>query len=108
MILYLIKFIHLFLVLFLVLSVFISHIQYKKIALTILIFLLLQYIFNFGKCGLTELERIIKGDKYHEGFLYQIIKPIITIPEDYFNFNFYIIHIIYIILLFYQINLNNI
>jgi hypothetical protein len=58
----------------------------------------MQYITNYGKCGLTELEYIIKGKKYQEGFLYRLIKPIIVIPEKYFN--------IYILfgLLYYHIN----
>jgi hypothetical protein len=93
------------LVIGIVLSIFIDNINIKQIFLTLLIFLFLQYITNYGKCGLTELEYIIKGDKYQEGFLYRLIKPIITIPELYFTKYLVYFHILWVLILVYQLKL---
>jgi hypothetical protein len=107
MIIQLINFLHLILVLVVSSSIFIPNYKIKQLALTFLIFLLAQYITNYGRCGLTELEYVIKGEKYQEGFLYRLIKPVITVKEDYFNNQLYLIHILYIVILSYQLlNLN--
>jgi hypothetical protein len=99
-----IQLLHLLLVIGIILSIFITNIDIKQIFFTLLNFLFMQHIINYGKCGLTELEYIIKGEKYQEGFIYRLIKPIITIPEKYFNKYLYILHIIWIIILGYQLN----
>jgi hypothetical protein len=104
MIIKIIQFIHLILVILLICSVFIPDYKIKKYALTFLIFILIQYITNYGKCGLTELEYVIKGDQYQEGFIYRVVKPVISIPEKYFDDYMYLIHLIWIIILFIQLN----
>jgi hypothetical protein len=104
MIIFLIQGLHLILVISLAMSIFITNTQFKILCITLLIFMLFHYITNYGKCGLTQLEYLIMGEKYQEGFLYRLIKPVITIPEQYFDKNIFYIHIIYIIILFYQIN----
>ncbi len=106
MILQIINLLHLSLVLGVASSIFISNYQIKKFGLTFLLFLLAQYITNYGRCGLTELEYIVKGEKYQEGFLYRLIKPVITVKEDYFNNQLYLIHILYIGILWYQLSNN--
>ena len=60
MIIKIIQLLHLILVILLVGSVFIQNYQLKKYAFTFLIFIFIQYITNYGKCGLTELEYIFK------------------------------------------------
>jgi hypothetical protein len=102
-----IQLLHLLLIIGIISSIFINDINVKNIFFTLLIFLFMQYITNYGKCGLTELEYIIKGEKYQEGFLYRLIKPIIVIPEKYFNKYIYILHIIWIIILAYQLDYFN-
>lgn len=99
-----INFIHWILIWGLIGSVFVNNYQWKKLALTMLIFILAQFITNYGKCGLTELEYLFKGEKYQEGFIYKTVKPIITVPENYFNNLFYIVHILWIVILWKQIN----
>ena len=103
MLIKIINFIHLILVLILVCSIFIQNYEIKKYSFIFLIFIFLQYITNYGKCGLTELEYIFKKEKYQEGFIYRIIKPIITIPEKYFNHYLFILHIIWIFILWKQL-----
>ncbi len=101
-----INLIHWILISGLVISVFVDNYQWKKLALTLLIFILAQFITNYGKCGLTELEYLFKGEKYQEGFIYKTVKPIITIPENYFDNLLYFVHILWIGILWKQINSN--
>ena len=105
MIVFIIQILHLVLVLFLLSSVFINYLAVKTNALTILLFLLFHYITRYGRCGITELEYMFKGEKYQEGFLYRLIKPVITVPENYFNQWLFIIHLLWISILTYQIYL---
>jgi|LauGreDrversion4_2_1035121.scaffolds.fasta_scaffold33977_4 hypothetical protein len=98
-----INFIHWILVIGLIGSVFVDNHQWKKLALTLLIFILAQFMTNYGKCGLTELEYLFKGEKYQEGFIYKTVKPIITVPENYFNNLLYIFHILWIGILWKQL-----
>lgn len=98
-----INLIHFLLVLFLLISVFVDNYQLKTIALTLLIFTFIQFITNYGKCGLTEIEYMVRGEKYSEGFIYRLVKPIITLPEKYFDQYLHVIHIIWIFILYFQI-----
>ncbi len=75
-------------------------------ALSILILTLFQFITNYGRCGLTELEYLFKGEKYKEGFVYRVVKPVITMPEDYFDRYFYLVHVLLIIILWKQLSTN--
>lgn len=99
-----IKLLHLAIIVGVLISVFIPHCFVKEIALTLLIFLLFQYLSGYETCGLTKLEYIILGQKhYQEGFIYRLVKPVITIPEKYFNSGLLYAHIIWIIILGYQV-----
>ncbi len=103
MIIKIIQIIHFILVVLVISSVFIPNYELKKYSLTILIFIFVQWITNYGKCGLTELEYVIKGEKYKEGFIYRFIKPIITVPEKYFENYLYLAHITWTIILALQL-----
>ena len=103
MIVKLIQTLHLVLVIILACSVFIPNRKIKEMALTLLIYILFQYVTNYGKCGLTQMEYLVMGEQYNEGFLYRLIKPIITVPEEYFEKHLFWIHIIYIFILAYQL-----
>lgn len=98
-----INLVHQILVLGLFISVGVDNYAYKKFAFTLLLFIFAQFITNYGKCGLTELEYLFKGEKYQEGFIYRIVKPIITVPENYFNNLYYVGHILWIGILWKQI-----
>jgi hypothetical protein len=99
-----INLIHGLFVFWLFISVFINNYQNKKLVLSVLILILIQFMTNYGRCGLTEIEYLFKREKYKEGFIYRIVKPIITIPEDYFYKYIHILHILWIIILWNQIN----
>jgi len=100
---YFIKFIHILLIIFLFSSIFISNIKYKKLALSLLIIILLQYFFNDKKCLLTEIEYILQNKKYEHGFIYRLINPIINISDKYIIYFLFIIHIFWIVILHNQI-----
>lgn len=103
MIVQIIQLLHLILVIGLLASVFVPNIDYKILCLVFLIYILFQYLTNYGRCGLTEIEYLFKKEKYKEGFLYRLIKPIITVPEKYFDKYLFLIHIIWIVSLIFQI-----
>lgn len=100
-----IQIIHLIIIILLIISIVVPNCTYKKYVLIILIFLLIQYLFTCGKCGLTQLEYMVLGqDKYQEGFIYRIVKPIITVQEKYFQYGIFILHIVWICILWIQLN----
>jgi len=103
MIIKLIQLIHLILIIIIITSVFIPNYQLKQFSFAFLIFIFIHWITNYGRCGLTEIEYIIRGEKYKEGFIYRIVKPIITIPEKYFENYIHLIHAIWTFVLYYQI-----
>ena len=98
-----IKIIHLILVILIVSSPFIDSIYIKENVLVFLIYLLFQYVSGYQRCGLTQLEYYAMGEKYQEGFLYRLITPIISIPENYFDQWLIVIHIMYIFILILQL-----
>lgn len=105
MIVHIIKLIHLLFIIFLVQSVINNNIEIKKMAFGLLIFLLIKYTTNMNKCFLTQLEYMYLGENYKSGFIYRTITPIVTMPEDYFNKGILCFHLLWIIILFYQIYL---
>lgn len=100
----LIQLLHLVIVIGIISSVFINVCLIKQLALTLLIFLLIQYMLGFEKCGLTELEYWIVGEKNHKkGFIYRIVNPVIKVPEKYFYNGLMYLHLLWICILVYQV-----
>jgi hypothetical protein len=97
--LFFIRFIHYAIVLALALAPFVPWHRYRNIAGVFLIYLFLQYITGYKKCGLTILEYLILGKDYESGFLYRTIMPMITVPENYFDNALIVVHLFYIYLL---------
>ena len=98
-----IQLLHIILIFSIISSVFINNIELKKFILSILILLFIQYVTNYGRCGLTEIEYMILREKYKEGFIYRLVKPIINISEEYVEYNIIILHIIWMFILYFQI-----
>ena len=98
-----IKLLHLILVIFIVIAPFLPNKQIKFNIFIILVYLLFQYLTGYNRCGLTELEYYVMGEKYQEGFLYRLINPIIKLPEDYFDKCILVFHLIYVFILGMQI-----
>jgi hypothetical protein len=102
----LINLIHFIIVLLVIISPFVDNLFFKKNILIFLVFLLFQYITGYEKCGLTELEYMFMGEEYQHGFIYRIVNPLIKVPEAYFDKWLIIIHIIYVITLYTQLNIS--
>jgi len=101
---WLIRIVHLLIVIGVIVSVFINNCRFKQLALVLLIFLLVQYMLGYEKCGLTELEYWILGEKkYKQGFMYRLINPMIKVPETYFSNGLIYAHLLWIAILVYQI-----
>lgn len=101
----LIRIIHFMIIIAIIASVFVKSCIFKKLVLTLLVFLLVQYLCGFEKCGLTELEYYIMGEKkYKQGFIYRVVNPIIKIPEKYIYDGKFLIHLSLIGILIYQLN----
>lgn len=105
--------IHLILFIGIVASVFVPYsdinsikFRFKLWIFILLVFLLMQYLTGYQRCGLTEFEYFIKKENYKEGFLYRLIKPVITIPESYFDKYVVYLHIVWVIILGYQLNIH--
>lgn len=98
-----IQLLHIILIISIVSSVFIDNIEVKKFILSILMLLFIQYVTNYGRCGLTEIEYMILGEKYKEGFIYRLIKPVIDVSEEYVEYNIIILHTIWMFILYFQI-----
>jgi hypothetical protein len=104
MIVSLVKLFHLIIIVLVITSVFIPHIYLKQLTIAFLLYLLIQYLTGYEKCGLTDLEYWLMGEKYHqEGFMYRIIKPMIRVPEKYFDNYLFIFHVLWILILAYQL-----
>lgn len=99
----LIRLIHILLIVGVFASLFINNCYLKELSLTLLIFLLVQYLLGYEKCGLTQLEYWVMGEKYQEGFIYRLINPIIKVREDYFNKGLVYLHLFLIAVFSYQI-----
>jgi hypothetical protein len=104
MIVNIINTVHLIIVLAVISAPFINNYKLKETVFVFLIYLLLQYISGYERCGLTELEYLVMGEKYQEGFMYRLIKPLIKIPECYFDKYVIIIHFIYLYILYNQLD----
>ena len=69
--------IHILLTYFIVLSPFVNNSKYKRNVLLFLIFLYIQFVTKYGKCGLINIEKFFLKEKFKNGFVYRLIKPII-------------------------------
>lgn len=102
---WLIRGVHLSIVVFMFISVFINNKRVKEVALLLLGYLLIKYLTGHKKCVLTELEHKVLGEEnYEKGFLHQLMFPTSNIPENYFNNGLLIIHLLWIVILVYQLS----
>ena len=45
----------------------------------------LRWISGYEKCGLTELEYVVSGKPYGQGFLYRFLNGVTKMKENKFN-----------------------
>jgi hypothetical protein len=94
---------HISLIYAVALSPFINNYEYKKIVLIFLIFLCGQFLTNYGKCGFISIERFFLKEKFKQGFVYRLIKPIVCYKRNIFYQHYFELVLIYILILYIQI-----
>jgi hypothetical protein len=90
-----IKFAHIFVIVFVVLSPFQNDKKMSKKCIILLLFILHGWFWSkidpnvdknsesrLGKCGLTIIESKLRGTPYQDGFIFQLIKPFKKIEEN--------------------------
>jgi hypothetical protein len=80
----LIIFIHIFLIVFIIITPLTCDKSLIRINIIVMVFLLYSWYIDsinsingtrIGRCGLTHLECKLRGIEYEDGFIYKIIKP---------------------------------
>jgi hypothetical protein len=98
-----ILFSHIVLFYTLALSPLITDCYFKKIILILIIFLCIQYVTKYGKCGLINIERFFLKENFKNGFVYRLIKPIICYKQNIVYKNYFKLIIIYMLVLYIQL-----
>ena len=81
----LIKIIHFILVGFVILAPFSGSKALINMNIILLGYMSLRWISGYEKCGLTELEYIVSGKPYGQGFLYRLLNGVTKMKENKFN-----------------------
>jgi hypothetical protein len=98
-----ILFIHIVLFYIFALSPLITDCYIKKIILILIMFLTIQLVTKYGKCGIINIERFFIKEKFKEGFFYRLIKPLICYKQNIIYKNYFKLIIIYMIILYIQL-----
>ena len=94
---------HLIFYIYLMMSPFINICIIKVNALILLNFILFHFTIKYGKCGIINIEKYFLKDNFKNGFIYNLIKPVISYKNNIFYDKFYNFIILYIIILFLQL-----
>jgi len=81
MIEYIIKLIHLLIVLIVLVSPFINNALIKKNVIFLLIYIIFRNITGYKNCGLTKLESKFSNKPLDTGFIYKIISPFSNVKK---------------------------
>ena len=105
MIIYIIRFIHLLVFLFILAAPFYNK-RYLEIAIILVLYILYKWYID-GSCGLTVLEYYMMGHKEEsQGFIYRLVNPLLSINESLFTeyLNYFTISwlLLLIIIYFYR------
>ena len=98
-----ILFSHIILFYTLALSPLITDCYLKKIILILIMFLCIQYVTKYGKCGLINIERFFLKEKFKQGFIYRLIKPVVCYKQNIIYKNYFKLIIIYMLVLYLQL-----
>jgi hypothetical protein len=95
--------VHITLLYSMLISILVKDIYLKKLVLLILLFLQMQFISKYGKCGIINIEKYFLKDKFREGIAFKTIRPVISYKMNILYTKYSYIHILYIIILAYQL-----
>lgn len=98
-----INYLHLFLLIFLMISPFVNDCGLKMNAFIFITFIIFHFITKYGKCGIINIERFFLKDDFKNGFFYNLIKPVISYKNNIFYNNLFNLLVVYAIILFIQI-----
>ena len=87
----------------LTLSPLITDSYLKKIILILIMFLSIQNVSKYGKCGVINCEKFFLKEKFKQGFFYRLIKPVICYKQNIVYKNYFMLTIIYMIILYIQL-----
>ena len=62
----------------------------------------LQFIVKYGKCGLVNIERFFLGNEFRKGFLFKLIRPVISYKHNPFYSQYFKLLLVYIFILYVQ------
>ena len=88
--------------LYILFTCFISNNDINESTIIICLYFLFRWITNYRKCTISFIECKLRGVKKEQGFLYQIINPIIDLNKS--ENRYYIYSIVFIILI---VNIKN-
>jgi len=89
---------------FIIISPLIDNYELKRLVFFFLIFISIHFFTKYGKCGLINIERLFLKDNFKNGFLFKLIKPLICYKRNIFYKKYFEIILIYIFILYYQLN----
>jgi hypothetical protein len=94
---------HIMLFYSLALSPLITDCYLKKINLILIMFLCIQYVTKYGKCGLINIERFFLKENFKQGFVYRLVKPVVCYKQNAVYKNYFKLIIIYMLVLYLQL-----
>jgi hypothetical protein len=94
---------HIILFYSLALSPLITDCYLKKINLILIMFLCIQYVTKYGKCGLINIERFFLKKNFKQGFVYRLVKPVVCYKQNIIYKNYFKLIIIYMLVLYLQL-----
>tara|TARA_B100000683_G_C12434990_1_gene533437 strand:+ start:176 stop:502 length:327 start_codon:yes stop_codon:yes gene_type:complete len=86
-----IKIIHILFIIFIIITPFTNNQILLYYHYIIVPFIIIRWIFNYDKCNITEIEAQLRGINQHDGFIYNLLKPIYTPPQKHVIIITYII-----------------
>ena len=98
---------HIILFYIMAISPLITDCEIKKIILVLMIFLFIQCVSKYGKCCLINIEKFFLKEKFKQGFIYRLIKPLICYKQNIIYKNYFELIIIYILVLCFQLKKAN-
>lgn len=100
---YIILLLHIIIFYFFALSPVIDNCRIKFISLILITFFTLQLSTKYGKCGLINIEKYFLKEKFKNGFVFRLIKPLICYKKNAIYKHYFLIMLIYILVLYIQI-----
>ena len=98
------NFFYIFLILFMIYSIFSNNLTILNTSITLSIYFLFKWVTNYRKCTISYIECKLRGVKKEDGYLYRFLENIFNInKKNYRN----LVYIIVTMILFYNLYKKN-